>query len=286
VARWSSGALHPADHSLAALSATLGQAIAGFDRTAWDLPMPAFAERIGAHMPAAAAPPASFTSPLDFAFEASAAGLTQAAANYAGIWLTLYPAMGRPGELVGYAVRFSLPEGSPAITLEMTNGGSVAVEGIAFAIQVRLHVLLRPFHLRDTIGFLLFDGVNDEAAEILDGISLSRAGTPDRTIGASRMLFFRLSDATHEAVYKAAVERANEMNRDGAWETVMTSALLASYAQPAPGPATRFRQTRVTSAETWTIGRRGLRRPEAAAQREALAAMRAAFRAVVPGVLD
>lgn len=286
VARWSSGALHPADHSLAALSAALGRIIAGFDRTAWDLPMPGFAHRIGARPPPDAAAAAAIASPLDFALEASSAGLADAAAAYGGIWLLIYPAMGRPGELVGFAARMRLREGGGALGLEFTNGGSVGGDGIAFAIQVRLHILIRLFHQRDTLGFLLFDGVTDEVAEILDGIALARAATADRSIGAGRMLFLRLSDAIDDATYEAAVARSSALNRDSAWEGLATPAMLASYAQPPPGPATRFRQTRIAQAESWTIGRRGLRRPDAAPQREALAKLRASFRGHMPNLPD
>jgi transcriptional regulator with XRE-family HTH domain len=284
VARWSSGALNPADHSLAALSAALGAAIPGFDRTAWDLPMAGFAARIGVAAPArpSGTAPALADSALDFALDLTAGSVEQAAAIYAGIWLELYPAMGRPGELAGFAGRLRLLPGQPALSFEFTNGGTVHAVGHAFAIHVRLNCVYRSLHLRDTLSFTLLDGVHDEKAEILDGIKLSRSAGVDRVIGAGRAIWLRLSDATDDATYAAAVARSQALNLAQAWESLATPPLRQAFAASRSDAGEGLRQILVAPAETWAVGHRGLRRPEAAPQREALAALRAPYRGVLP----
>jgi hypothetical protein len=206
----------------------------------------------------------------------------QAAAIYAGIWLELYPAMGRPGELAGFAGRLRLLPGQPALSFEFTNGGTVHALGHAFAIHVRLNCVFRSVNLRDTLSFTLLDGVHDEKAEILDGIKLSRSAGVDRAMGAGRAIWLRLCDATDDATYAAAVARSQALNLAQAWESLATPSLLRAFARPPSGADDGLRQILVAPAETWAVGDRGLRRPAAAPQREALAALRAAFRDVLP----
>jgi transcriptional regulator with XRE-family HTH domain len=254
VARWSSGALQPADHSLAALSAALGQAIPGFDRTAWDLPVPAFAARLGVPLPAGAAP-ALDESAIDFALEVTADSLPQAVASYAGIWVMLYPSMGRPGELHGYAGRMHLPPGQPALFFNFTSGGTVDARGHAFAMQARLSCVFRSARLRNMVGLQLLNGVHDDTAEILDGIMLSQFAGVDRILGAGRVIWFRLTDGTADDAYAAAIARTSALS--GEWNRLVTPA-LAAFAPEAPEGAVALRQLRVTPAESWTTGRRGV----------------------------
>ena len=286
VARWSSGALHPADHSLAALSAALAQAIPGFDATAWDLALPDFAARLGI---AAAPRPAGTAQPdsvMDFALGASEGRIEEAAATYAGIWLMLYPAMGRPARLVGYGARLHRPPGQPALSFGFSNGGLIDARGQAFAMLSRLYCLFRPAHLAHMIGALIFDGAHDDRAEVLDGIMLSKAAGVDPVIGAGRVIWLRLTDAVDNAAYAATAARADALQ--GEWDGLVTPALRTAFRPPPPDPGDAldtYRQTRVAPAESWAITERNLRLRPNAPQRSALDALRAPFRGVVPGIL-
>ncbi|MGG5823541.1 hypothetical protein [Falsiroseomonas sp. HW251] len=70
------------------------------------MPLCDFAARLGVPVPAAGegrTAPVLADSALDFALDLTSANVDQAAAIYASIWLELYPAMGRPGLLAGFA---------------------------------------------------------------------------------------------------------------------------------------------------------------------------------------
>jgi hypothetical protein len=223
---------------------------------------------------------------MDFALGVTEGRIEEAAATYAGIWLMLYPAMGRPARLVGFAARLHRSPGQPALGFEFTNGGLVHARGQAFAMLSRLYCLFRPAHLANMIGSQMLDGVFDDRAEVLDGIMLSRAAGVDPVIGAGRVIWLRLTDAVDDAAYAATKARTNTLH--GEWDGLVTPALRTALGPPAHDPADGFdtyRQLRVVPAESWAITRRSLRLRPTAPQREALDTVRAPFRGVVPGVL-
>ncbi len=284
VARWATGALHPADHSLAALSAALGHAIPGFDRTAWNLSPADFAARLG--VPAASLGAAGGGSPplAQMAAALATESLTQAEALHAGIWLMLYPSISRPGQLHGYAARLRVVPAMPALAAEFSNGGTVHGEGFAFPYHYHLHMQFQGRMQDATLGHQILNRPHEDHAEILDGLMMVLGAGMERALGAGRCIWLRLTDTTDDAAFAAAMPVADACT--GEWEAVLTPALREAFRAPPTVGAAPLRQARVAPGESWAIGRRSLRRPEARHHREAIAAARGLFRGHLPDLLD
>ncbi len=282
VARWASGALHPADHSLAALGAALGRAIPGFDGTAWSVPLADFAARLG--LPAAVRTEAKGEPLAQLAAALATESLAQAAALHAGVWLMLYPSISRPGQLHGYAARVRPLPAVAALAAEFSNGGTVHGEGFAFLYHYQLHIHFRARMQDATLGYQILNRQHEDRAEILDGLMMVLGAGMERALGAGRCIWLRLTDTTDDATFAAAMPVAEA--RTGDWDAALTPALREAFALPtSQGPAA-LRQARVAPGDSWAIGRRGLRRPEATRHRDAIAAARGLFRGHLPDLLD
>jgi transcriptional regulator with XRE-family HTH domain len=284
VARWAAGTLHPADQSLAALSAALGRVIPGFDRTAWDLAPTDFAARLG--LPAAGGRDAMVATPplAQLAAALATESLAQAEAAHAGIWLMLYPSISRPGQLHGYAARLRALPDLPALSAEFSNGGTVHGQGFAFPYHYHLHMQFQGRMQDATLGHQILNRPHEDRAEILDGLMTVLGAGMERALGAGRCIWLRLTDSTDDADFAAAMPVAEA--RTGDWETVLTPALREAFRLATGEGAAVLRQARIAPGENWAIGRRSLRRPEAAHHREAIAAARGLFRGCLQNLAD
>jgi hypothetical protein len=275
VARWASGALHPADHSLATLSAALGRALPGFDRTAWDLPLSGFAERLGVRGPQPATLPALSAADAMLGPLLRHPGPSSAAA-YVGLWVALFGSSRGRSRLSGLASRLTEVPGSVALRMEAGDLGTVLWEGWLLALGPKLYSARRAVGREDAFSFGVLVGVATGRAAILEGFSVARDLGQEAAPAALPTLHFRISDRVDDAAFDAARRIAGEHTRHGAWESLLPPALLARYRFPSPPPPapTVLRRSLV---ESWATQEEELDEPMLADRREAVDVIRSLF---------
>ncbi len=278
VARWAAGALHPADHSLAALSAALGRAIPGFDRTAWDLPVGDFARRLGITSAVVATPrevPTDLLLPLLHGADQSAA-----AAGCTGLWARLFVSVRGLGRLLCFITRISAPADARALRIETGDVGTVLWHGSLIAFGPWLYAAQQATHRDDLVGFWVLTGVDRGHAAIMEALNATRDGGPEGAAAAVPFLLLRLADRGDDAAFLAARHIATERNRRGGWEEVLPAPLLARFRLPPAGPATPSILRRST-ADSWAMREEDLEDPSMADRRAAIEAMRHIFAAAI-----
>ncbi len=194
VARWLSGGLRPGDQRLAALTTALAARIDGFGRADWDRPLRALATRFGT---------AGDPSPRG----PEAASVMTHADRYAGLWVLLFP--WRPpmadgtGRLMCLALELvGAEDGVTALLGDgpegfWTGGGSVRV------LDGTLWVTLERWPHHDALAMIAFWHVDAGLPAVLDGVGLTRVGTPVRTPASTRVMGFRVGEALED---RAAAE--------------------------------------------------------------------------------
>jgi len=194
VARWLSGGLRPADHSLVALTVLLTRHIPDFRRAEWDLPVPAFTARLGlAAAPVTAAEVAPPPPPPGFRITGLQLqrSLTLEA-PYLGLWIGFMQSVRNRGIIVLNSLYFwAEPDG---LRCRFTEGRFWG-DGPAFAGSGRLQCFWEQAPANDRICAMLFNGVFAEDQVVMDGLALSAAGDATGTPGCVPMLFFRIGDA-------------------------------------------------------------------------------------------
>ncbi|MBY0337151.1 MAG: hypothetical protein K2X11_11085 [Acetobacteraceae bacterium] len=274
IARWLSGSVRPADHSLSVLSERLSGRIAGFSRADWDLPLAAFRERLGlaAAVPARPADAVLEGSPLPLALEESAGLLEQSIAVNGGRYVMLYHGVSRLARLYAYAARIVLPPGGAAMILEFTNGVAVHGRGLAFALHGRIYAYMAAVRRRDSLGFLLLNTKVEHRLAILDGLICMRDGGLDAAAAAARCMLIRIGDEVDDPAFAATVERVNRCT-DAGWETMLPAETVAAFAAPLPS-----QRLRVTADESWARTEPELAHAESAPQAALVARMRELLR--------
>ncbi|WP_270937536.1 hypothetical protein [Falsiroseomonas oryzae] len=277
VTRWLSGALRPADHSLATLSALLARHVAGFCRDDWDLAEAAFAARLGVALPrpAAASPPLhEILAPL-----LHGAAADHAATAYPGLWASLFGSMRGRGRLFGYAGRIQAVPGCPALRFDVGDSELFFAPGALIAFGPRLYGMRQVAGRPDSIALSVLTGVATGRAVILDGFAVTRDSGPEGAAAAAPVLHFRLSHSLDDALFDAARRRAGELNLEG-WEAHLPQPLLDHFRPhllPPPAPAVLRRPM----AESWATQTEDLHDPVLANRREALEAVHALFAPVL-----
>jgi hypothetical protein len=273
VARCSSGALHPADHSLAALSAALAQAIPGFDATAWDLPLEGFAARLGIAAPAAPPPP----SPHDLlAPLLHGADQGTAAVAYPGLWASVFASTRGLGRLLCFAMRIRAMEGAQALGVEVGDLETVLWRGSLIAFGAKLYLARQTTHRDDAVAFSVLTGVDRGRAVILEGLTVTRDGGAEAAPAAVPILLLRLADRVDDAAFDAARRLAAERNRQGGWEAVLSEAALERFHHPVPKPPAPVILRR-PMADCWATREADLGDPGMADRRATIETVRAVF---------
>jgi len=273
--RWLSGALRPTAHSLAAASAGLARHIEGFSRADWDLPLAAFADRLGVTPPGAAAPDiAGLLSAL-----LRGADQRQAANAYTGLWATLYASVGGRGRLFGHALRIEPVPGVAALRTELSNGELYHANGALIAFGPKLYKLGQERRRHDAIGLTVLNGITNGRAAILEGIAVTRDGGVEAAPTAVPVLWFRLADQVGDASFDAARHHAGAQDQEG-WEAKLPAPLLARFRLPiADPPAPTI--LRRPLADCWTTQDAHLAEPAMADRRAALEAVRRIYAPVL-----
>ncbi len=266
--RWLAGALRPTEHNLTAASAGLARHIPGFSRADWDLPVAAFADRLGVAPPGAAAPDiAALLSAL-----LHGADQRQPAEAYVGLWCVLAASPGGRGRLFGHALRIKPIPGVAALRTEVSNGGIFNTVGALIAFGPKLYRLSQERRRHDAIVLSVLNGVTNGRAAILEGIALTRDGGVEAAPAAIPVLWLRLADQVDDASYDAARHLAGAQDQEG-WEAKLPAPLLARFRLPiAEPPAPTI--LRRPLADCWTTQEEYLGEPAMAERRAALEAVR------------
>ncbi len=274
-ARWLAGALRPTEHNLAAASAGLARHIPGFSRADWDLPLAAFADRLGVTPAGAAAPdiPALLSALL------RGADQRQAAEAYTGLWALLAASPGGRDRVYGHALRIQPIPGVAALRTEVGNGGTFHTIGALIAFGPKLYRLSQERRRHDAIVLTVLNGVTNGRAAILEGIAVTRDGGVEAAPAAIPVLWLRLADHVDDASFDAACRHAGAQDREG-WEALLPAPLLARFRLPiAEPPAPTI--LRRPLADCWTIQEEYLAEPAMADRRAALEAVRRIYAPVL-----
>jgi transcriptional regulator with XRE-family HTH domain len=192
VARWLSGGLRPADHSLVALTVILARHIPDFRRAEWDLPTPAFTARLGLAAAPVALPQAA---PLPAGFRITGLQLQRSLtleAPYLGLWSGFMQSVRNRGVLALCSLYIWAE--ADGLRCRFTEGRFWG-DGPAFAGSGRLQCFWEQAPANDRICAMLFNGVFAEDQVMMDGLALAAAGDATGTPGCVPMLFFRIGDA-------------------------------------------------------------------------------------------
>lgn len=212
VARWIAGSVRPSEHNIARLTALIARHRPDFNILDWDLEPEAFAVALGVRKtphPAAATPTADGApTGLPLPLLPQIAALTKLRASaYEGFFRTTRPSALMPG-------RFLHDHG--LVRLD-PSGLLVYRMGIA---GTEFHGWLLPIHNQlfcvstemtsGSMVFAIFNGVAQNLAEVIDGITLSTALDAGRTITAAPIILHRLGDlsgddAADEARYQELI---------------------------------------------------------------------------------
>lgn len=273
VARWSSGALHPADHSLAALGVALTKTIPDFDSTAWDLPLPDFAARLGVAPPRVTpqASPHDLLVPLLH-------GADQAAAEvaYAGLWASLFASTRGLGRIFCFAMRIKASAGAQALGVEVGDLETVLWQGSLIAFGAKVYVARQTTHRDDAVAFSVLTGVDRGRAAILEGLTVTRDGGAEAAPAAVPVLLFRLADRVDDESFDAVRRLAAERNRQGGWEATLSEAALERFHHPVPTPPAPVILRR-PMADCWATREADLEDPGMADRRATIETIRAVF---------
>jgi transcriptional regulator with XRE-family HTH domain len=282
VARWLSGALRPADHSLAALSAGLGRHIDGFTRADWELPAVAFAARLGVSAAApkpmpgddeAAQRPGSLTRFLAQCDRvAPREELPVAAERFAGLWLMLR----RKQALVDAGVA-EIWDGPTGLEFRVRDGSTPeGTIGPAFARGVNLwHLGIAPNRDYRPLALHLTGTVTPAA--ILDGLVLFPTGERADIPTACRIVGFRLGPREPDwnrgqARWTALVQPVLQQNRAG-WAELLPPLVRDAFLQPEESAMIRLTADRNLAMSEEEIAQQD-RDPRRQALREALSRLR------------
>jgi hypothetical protein len=273
VTRWLAGALRPAEHSLASLSACLAERLPGFCRADWDLPEGAFAARLGVEP----AQPASRGLHDLLAPQLHGMDQAAAAATYGGLWATFAGSPGGRGRLFGYASLIETVPGATALRHDIADSDSFFAIGSMIAFGPRLFRLGQPVGRQDSITFMSLNGVAAGRAAILEGFALAHGSSVEATPTAIPVMLLRLADSVDEASFAAARRVATHYNEAG-WEAALPEPLLERFrlAVPAPPAPTILRRP---LAESWAIRTAYLNEPAMAPRKAALEAVRQLYAA-------
>lgn len=213
--RWVGGQVQPGEASLVALTSAIAQALPGFGRAEWRLPLPAFAAR---YAPAPAhAPPAS---PLAALFPRSAAAAPTAevaAARYGGLWLLLHASVHVADQpaVIGYLAAIAPREGCLWVEAEGSIQGTWRAAGPALPLHRLLYLMLEDRVQGDSLAFAVLTGVTAGRAMVLDGIGSSAGSSLRGPAVATRMVGIRLDDAPDPPWRAEALRRLVRHNAQG-----------------------------------------------------------------------
>ncbi len=281
VARWLSGALRPADHSLAALSVALARHIEGFTRAEWDLPAAAFGARVGLKV---AEPPPAPADPAATRLGSLARFLVQlpriappdevpaAAERFAGQWLQL-----RCSRAVVEAAAIEIWCGPAGLEVRTKDGSTPeGYSGPAFARGVNLwQVAAAPNRDYRPLALHLTGTLTPTA--IMDGLALYPTGERADIPMASRVVYLRLAAGEPDwdrgqARWTALAQAVLHQNRAG-WSDLLPPILRDAFLQPAGPAVIRLTPDRNLATSEDEIAQQD-QDPRRQALREALAAMR------------
>lgn len=187
IGRWLAGQVRPTSHNLERLTRLIADRRQGFTMLDWEQPLDGFAEAIGA-------PSASGAS--RFGRGLALPLLDQIATHsarrypaYEGFFRTTRPSALMPGRYLhdhGMVRR----DGTGLLTYRMGIAGTeyegwlLPVQNQVFAISTEL--------TSGSMAFAIFNGVSQAIADVIDGITLSTAMDPGRTIIAAPIVLNRL----------------------------------------------------------------------------------------------
>ncbi len=275
IARWLSGAINPADHSLSAISVSLALHIPGFSRADWALTQDGFAARLGIT--------AASGGPLLQA-GASAPSDDTVIADYAGLWAMTYLGLdqGRAVQhqaldLYGATGRLMFDFG---VGTRIRSAGPVQV--LDQVVYVMAHTTLPRVGI---VVYTLQGAVPGVGAMMLDGIMMGRAWTRLAPIVAARIIAFRLAgpaidDAARQRRFVRAAAVADELTA----RRPAAPARLVTVLQQEISDETAGAVLRVAAHRSWTRSPRDMMHlPENAAEVEAAAWVNGLYRAAVDG---
>jgi transcriptional regulator with XRE-family HTH domain len=235
IGRWLAGQVRPTPHNLERLTAVIAARRSSFTMLDWDSGLGAFGAALGAPSPVRAS---RFGTGLPLPLLDQMAALTDRRhAAYEGFFQTT-----RPSALMAYRMGIAGTE----------------YEGWLLPVQNQI-ICISTDVTSGAMAFAIFNGVNQPAVEMLDGITLSTAQDPGRTIVAAPIVLVRFAplsgdEEADEARYRELIAGPplapegsapqsiqdhlsrdfgpGEMAKGGEW--MMTLGLARSLARGAP----------------------------------------------------
>ena len=203
-ARWLNDRSRPTSNSLMQLTVAVGQSVAGFKASDWELPLEAFAQSLGVDGAALARSAASRA-------RLTIAGLKfppvpERGKPYLGLWVGFYQSVVNGGRPLMCAARFFIDELGLRISFTTGDFGG---EGPAIASGSHLQCLIDVGPLHDRLAFFIFNGVHAPHALSIDGVVSVMAGDATGTPTAMTMFLFRIDrDVALETVSMESVAAA------------------------------------------------------------------------------
>ena len=246
IARWLSGGINPADHSLSAISVVLAGHIAGFSRADWELPVTEFAVRLGITAPAAS------VGLLADANAWAAPGLATAISDYAGLWDIIHLSVS-DGKHVNHMALdlYAAPSG---LAFDRGVGGWMRSTGTALVIDQLVYILAAGEVPRRRINvFILLGVMAGHGAMLLDGMMMGRAATMVGPIIATRAILVRIAGPLPDGdIRRQRFERAAAMADVLVAQKPAAPAGLVSALQNEVSEETGGAVLRVASHRAWT----------------------------------
>lgn len=205
IGRWLAGQVRPSAHNLERLTAVIAGRRAGFTMLDWDRDMEGFGAALGA--PSEVRPPglgAGLSLPL---LDQIAALTDRRHGAYEGFFRTTRPSALMPGRYL-HDHGMTKRDASGLLTYRMGIAGT-EYEGWLLPVQNQIFAISTEL-TSGSMAFAIFNGVSQATAEVMDGITLSTAMDPGRTIIAAPIVLNRLgpltgNDQSDEAHYRELV---------------------------------------------------------------------------------
>ncbi|MDQ2861140.1 MAG: hypothetical protein M3T55_10560 [Pseudomonadota bacterium] len=190
VGRWVSGAVRPAAHNLAHLSALVARKLPGFTALDWDRDLEGFAALFGIDPHRLPAPGPRGGLPLPFLGQALAM-TAQWRAAYEGFFRSTRPFAQYPGRFVHDQCLVRRDDQS-LLRLNLATGG-VFIDAWLLPLKEKIFIVGSEF-TSGTLVFGLLNGVKSARVDVLDGLILSPIHDADQTPTATAIVLERTGD--------------------------------------------------------------------------------------------